>query len=103
MEVDLPPLAQYLDRKKYSPQYGDYVVWSGWITTWHGVVTNFDPESNEISIVFSGVPYLLFNFTDEEQESETKKVKLSKIRTSSNGTFAIQRQNQNPPSAVWYI
>jgi hypothetical protein len=103
MQVDLPPLAQYKSRKEYSPEYGDYVVWSGWITTWHGVVTNFDANAQELSLVWAGVPFLLFTMDEETQKRETKKLKLDDLRNAGNGKFAIQRLDKTHNVVIWYI
>lgn len=100
---ELPPLAQYRGRNEYVPQYGDYIVQSNWISTWHGVVTYYDEITDEIHIIFAGVPYLLFTMTDQEQKKETKIIKLSEIRTAANGKFAIQQHDAAQNAIIWYI
>jgi hypothetical protein len=86
------------------PSYGDYFVWSKWFTTWHGLVTDYNPRTDEISIVVSGVPFLLFTMPESQQEKETIKVKLANVRQASNGKFAILQQDKDSQNAnVWYI
>ncbi len=103
MQNNLPPLAQYMDIGKYSPNYGDFVVWTGWITTWCGVVANYDDETKEVSIIFSCLPYLLFNFTDGEMEKHTKKLPLSQLQASSRGTFAVHQHDYTRNIGLWFI
>ena len=100
---DLPPLAQYRPRSQYVPQYGDYVVWSKWFTCWHGVVKFFDDRSDELHIIFAGVPFLLFTMTEAEQEKDTTKIKLSELRGAKNGKFAILQHDHQANANIWYI
>jgi hypothetical protein len=103
MRLDLPPLAQYKPRSEYVPQYGDYIVFSKWFSTWHGLVTNYDANNGELYIVFAGVPFLLFTMQDAELEKETKKIKLSDIKGAANGKYAILQHNQPRNAIIWYI
>jgi hypothetical protein len=103
MKMDLPPLAQFKPRSEYRPQYGDYFVWSGWFSTWHGVVINYDQAEDEISVIFSGVPFLLFTMDEAAQKKDTKKLKLDKVRKAGNGKFAIQRHDEAQNARIWYI
>lgn len=100
---DLPPLAQYRSLAEYIPHYGDYIVWAGLITTWHGVVTNYDEETGELAIIFAGLPFLLFTMKEHEQEREIRKIKLSKIQAASHGTFAIHKHDYTRNATVWFI
>lgn len=106
MKLDLPPLAQYKPRNEYKPQYGDYFVWSGWFSTWHGTVVGHDQNTDEVSIIFAGVPFLLFTIdlaNEDVVEKETKKLLLGKIRKAGNGKFAIQRHDEVQNAIIWYI
>lgn len=78
-------------------------MWSGLVTTWHGVVTNFDPEKSELYIIFSGLPMLLFTMNDKEQEKETKKIPLSQITGSAPGKFAVLQHDFANNANIWYI
>lgn len=100
---DLPPLAHYQATKDYIPTYGDYIIWTGWLTTWHGVVTEFDGETGELSVIFSGIPYLLFTLTEHEMQKETRKLKLADIQAASHGTFAIQKHDYTRNATIWFI
>lgn len=103
-KADLPPLAHYRPLNSYTPQYGDYFVWSRWFSTWHGVVKFYDKDTGELQVIFAGVPFLLFTMTDEEQEAETYKIKLLEIRSAKQGKYAIQQQDQQAANAgIWYI
>lgn len=96
-----PPLAQYKARSEYVPKYGDYIVWSKWFSTWHGFVVNYDKSSDEVHAVFAGVPFLLLTMEESDHETETVKIKLSKLRSAPNGKFAIQTMEGQTP--VWFI
>lgn len=102
-KVDLPPLVYYRHRSSYIPQYGDYVVWSRWFSTWHGVVKNYNNDSRELYVIFAGIPFLLFTMKEREQESETYIIKLSDIHNARNGKYAIQQQDKDTRTNIWYI
>ena len=64
-KVEPPPLANFVSIADYVPQYGDYVVWCKWFTTWHGIVADFDVNKNEVDIIFEGTPEkMLLNKTN---------------------------------------
>jgi hypothetical protein len=101
--TELPPLAYHRPRDVYKPQYGDYVIWSKWFSCWHGIVKHFDEETGELHIIFGGVPFILFTMSEQQQEAETVKIKLSEIRSAKNGKFAIQQQDRQANQGIWYI
>lgn len=78
-------------------------MWSGILTTWHGIVTNYDKNTGEIYIIFSGLPMLLFTMTDSEQIKETKKLKLSDLVGSSPGKFSAMQHDFKNNAIIWYI
>lgn len=98
---ELPPLAQFRPRVQYVPQYGDYVIWSRWFSCWHGVVKFYDEQTGDIHVIFAGVPFILFTMNDQEQDKETKKIKLSELRGAKNGKFAILQHDSQ--ASIWYI
>jgi len=100
---NLPPLAQYKSRSEYKPQYGDYLVWSKWFTTWHGLVVDYDQTTNELFVVMAGIPYLLFTMQSTEFERETVKIKLTDIKRAPNGKYAIQHHDQSQNAIIWFI
>lgn len=100
---ELPPLAQYRAIKDYYPAYGDYIVWSGILTTWHGIVTNYDKNTNELYVIFSGLPILLFTMDGVEQIKETKKITLSKLTGSAPGKFSAMQHDFKNNAIIWYI
>jgi len=100
---ELPPLAQYKSLDEYSPAYSDYVVWSGWITTWHGTVVNYDKDTDELHIIFSSIPFLLFTMSDEEMKKETRKISMGKIKSAPKGIWAIQQHDYTKNASIWYI
>ena len=102
-QQSLPPLAQYRSRNEYTPQYGDYFVWSKWFTTWHGLVVDHDKTTDEVHILVAGIPYLLFTMDETEYEKETIKIKLSEIKRARNGKYAIQHHSQTQNATIWYI
>jgi hypothetical protein len=96
-------LALYKSLSDYIPSYGDYIVWSRWLTTWHGIISNYDPNTDDLYIIFAGVPFLLFTMAEEEQKKETKKIKLAKIKNATQGNWAIQQHHQAHNTVIWYI
>jgi hypothetical protein len=103
MKTEMPPLAVYRNISDYAPAYGDFVVWSGWFVTWHGVVTQYDNNKEEISIIFSTLPFLLFTMGSDQQSKELKTLQLTKIRNSPNGVFAICQHDYKNNVTIWYI
>ncbi len=100
---DLPPLAHYKDIAEYVPHYGDVVVWSGWFNSWYGVVTDFDAETGDLSVVFGGLPSLLFTMKDHEMQKETRKITLAKIQAASHGTFAVHQHDFTRNISLWFV
>ena len=97
-------LAQYKSRSEYKPLYGDYFIWCKWFTTWHGLVVDYNPRTDEISIVVSGVPFLLFTMPDTAQPKETIKVRLANVKQAHNGKFTILQQDKDAQHAnIWFI
>jgi hypothetical protein len=103
MKVDEPILVQYKSIVDYVPQYGDFIVRAGWINSNIGVVSNFDNKKDELYIIFSSLPLLLFTMNDAEQERNTETIKLSNIKNASKGKWAIQQHNKAHNAIVWYI
>lgn len=100
---DTTVLAQYKLRADYKPLHGDYIVWSGWITTWHGFVSAYDAKTDELLVIFAGVPYLLLTMDLTAQDRETRRLKLSEIKDAVNGKFAIQQFDPRQNTIIWYI
>lgn len=101
-KADMPPLAQFRKLEFYTPQYGDYFVWSKWFSTWHGIVKFHDLKKDELHIIFAGVPFLLFIMTDKEQDAETYKINLAEIKNAKQGKYAVQ-QSDKQGATIWYI
>ena len=99
----MPVLAQYKPRVEYVPCYGDYVVWARWFSTWHGLVVNYDRDTDELHVLMAGVPYLLFTMAETNFERETVRLKLSEIKQARNGKYAIQHHDQAQNAIIWYI
>lgn len=99
--MENPPLAQFKPLSEYKPRYGDYFIWSRWFSTWHGIVSNYDDKTNKVSVIFAGVPYLLFTMDESDQERETRTLKLSDIVNAPNGKYAIQTVEGS--ISIWYI
>lgn len=100
---DLPPLAQYKDLAEYTPHYGDTIVWSGWFSSWFGVVNDFDAETGELSVIFAGLPFLLFTMKEHEMKKELRKLALSKIQGAPHGTFAVHQHDYTRNTSLWFI
>jgi len=81
----------------WEPRHLDVVIWHGWFTHWFGIV--LEVNRGEISIVKSGLPFLLFQFNDYEMENKKNRIDLptSMIRNSRGGEYAVLSNN------IWYI
>lgn len=100
-EIAPPPLVQYCDIHTYTPKYGDYVIWSKWFTTWHGVVIASDDDN--VSVIFGGLPRLLFTMDPANFEKNTFKIPLGDLRDSVPGKWAIMRHDEQSNSNVWFV
>jgi hypothetical protein len=103
MKLDTSALAHYRPLTDYAPAYGDYIVWSGWWTTWHGIVSNYDVKTGEIYVIFSGIPFLLLTMSDEQQRVDTRVINITKIKNASQGKWAIQQHDRIRNAVIWYI
>lgn len=101
--VSLPPLANYADLRKYTPAYGDYLIWSKWFTTWHGFIVDFDARTAEVSVIFAGLPILLVTMSEEEQKKETRKIKLGELTNATKGKYAVLRHDEKNNVNIWYV
>jgi hypothetical protein len=101
--VEPPPLAMYRQISDYVPSHGDFIVWSGWITTWHCVVAEIDSDLQSVGIICANMPLSLFTMSDSEQQREIKYVELSKIRKSTPGSFAAMHHDRKQNAVIWYI
>ena len=101
--VELPPLAHYKPVGDYVPCFGDFAIWSGWFTTWHGVVSSFDQSSSVLTIIFGGTPKLLFTLTPEEQKVETSTVTLTQVRYGWRGSWAFLKHDRERNTNIWYV
>jgi hypothetical protein len=97
------PLAHYRGLDRYVPKFGDFVVWSGWFSQWHGVVNGFNLDLQEVDIIFSVTPFVLLTLDPEEIKRETHKVKISKIRSASKGSWAIMQHDTDQNTNIWYV
>ncbi len=66
-------------------------------------MTNYDKQTNEVYIIFSGLPLLLFTMTEKEQEKETKKLPLDQITGSAPGKFSVMQHDFANNANIWYI
>ena len=102
-KIENPNLAQWTTLSDYTPTYGDYVVWSGWMTSWHGFVVAYDVKDSTVSIIFEGLPFLLLTASSDSYEKLTRKINLDKIKNATRGTWSIQRHDYTRNTNVWYI
>lgn len=101
MKVDGLALAHYGPLVKYRPRVGDFIVWTGWLRTWYGLVSSIDGAV--VSVVFETIPVLLFTLTPAEQQSNTRSLQLQKIIGARCGTFAVCQHDRQGGVAVWYV
>ncbi len=97
-------LASYNSLNNYMPRPGDYIIWSGWWSTWHGIVSRFDPTDEIVSVIFANLPAILFRMGSKEQTKETFHLDLDKIRTPTFLTsFAVHQYDKQRNSSIWYV
>lgn len=101
VKLELPPLASFRPLSKYQPAIGDFVIWAGFFRTWYGVVSLFD--ATHLTIVFESLPILLFTLMPEEQNKNTKKITIDKVRSGISGSFTIMQHAADHNTIIWYV
>jgi len=89
------PLIEHNSIKYYRPSLGDFIIKHGYISNEYGVISGINETNQSIRVITSGMPLLLFNLDQEEQEKNSKTIKISKI-INSKATYTICQQN------IWY-
>jgi len=100
LDTKTPMLAEYTSIGDYMPEYGDMVIWAGWISQWNGFVVGYDPVSTKVEIIFSSLMLTLLTMSDVEQKRETKHIELHKIKNSTGGEWSVMRSTKG---VVWYV
>ncbi len=91
----------YREIGSYQPRVGDFVIWSGWFTSWHGIVTGVDQKAGTFKAVFATLMSNLANLEQDEICKETREIGLSKVRKSWAGAWSamtVERSEQ-----IWYV
>jgi len=101
--VEAPPLARYLAMNKYTPEFGDFIIWAGWFKTWYGIVCNIDASGQAITVIWEALPMLLLTLTDEEQRANSQSLMLGDIITAKPGKFAVMKHDAQHNTPIWYI
>lgn len=83
----------------WSPRHGDYLIWSGWFSTWYGVLIDH-PTSDECVFTVAGLPLLL---VDSSRSKAVCRLSTDEIRSSRSGRFAIIRQSYDTQVPIWYV
>lgn len=102
-KVGATSLAQYADRGSYQPRIGDFLVWSGWLSTSYGVVDGISSSGDVLHAIFEGLPVLLFTIAPDQRDRHRKDIKVSDIRESRPGSWAILQHDHQHNSQVWYV
>lgn len=88
-------LARCENISKYVPKVSDFIVWHGFIKRWYGVVT--DVTQSEVVIITENLPKLLFTIPEDERLKRSKRIPISKIRSSRGGEWHVLQ------NGVWYF
>lgn len=99
-DVTPPPLAQFMPVSNYNPRYGDFVVWSGWVRSWFGVVSNVS-KNGQVTVIFEGTPALLFTMTQQEMQQNSKVFDIGALRTKRCGSLVFNQHHDG--SSIWYV
>lgn len=113
MQVD-SSLAYYAPIGKYLPTKGDFIInvrfrpWGlfigdGLYQTRYGVVDGFEPNSMNVSVLFDGLPSLLFTMDESEYDSRRVKIPLGKMRNAAKGTWAVMKHDKQHNVPIWYV
>jgi len=99
MQVDL---AHHSSLQRWQPKVGDFLIWHGWFQHWFGVICNVSPSS-EITIIYKGMPVLLFALTQSEYEKNKRTIHLSDVVNNSfwKGKYAAISSTNG--TIIWYV
>ena len=65
------------------------ILWTGWLSCWVGVVVDHDPKRDVLSVIFGGLPILLFTMSDGRRAQRTcPRLRLAKHQGRQNGVFS---------------
>lgn len=101
--MELPPLANYLDLVQYIPSYGDIIQWAGWFSCWTGVVTDYNDKTGNLTVIFGGIPFLLFTMDAKEHLQNTITLSLSTIRRARPGIYSVIQHDKERNANIWYV
>jgi hypothetical protein len=97
-------LARFRRLSQWAPKVGDFVIWTGWIRRWYGVVstTRNSPSLSGISvpivrIIRDGLPKLLFTMPEDEYDKNSIEIAASRILNSRGGEYCVLS------NGVWYV
>ena len=99
--IEAPPLAIYKSIADYMPNYADFVIWSGWLRTWYGLVTDYDASKGQVAITIEGTPRLLVTMHEDEVRDNIMVFQLSDIRQMKRGRWYIQQKHG--AQYIWYV
>lgn len=91
------PLAQY------TPDIGDFIIWSGWFTTWYGVIAAIGSTGRKLHVIFESLPMILFTLTDEEQQQASKEITVDTIIGARAGSMAVMKHDAQHNTTIWYV
>lgn len=97
---DFKPACHTSSILTYTPIYGDYLIWSGWFSTWHGFLIDFKQPSRCVFMV-AGLPLFLVNQSGIGKSIKT--LDLEQIRNSKAGMFAVIRHSNEHQFPTWFV
>lgn len=90
-------LARFKPISAYNPRIGDFIIYHGWFWThWFAIVNAVDASLDEVSLIKSGLPAILFNMSEEGMMKNTLNVKISRVKESRGGEYCVLQND------VWY-
>jgi len=90
-------LARFKPISQYRPRIGDFVIYHGWFWThWFGTINAVGEPTDDVSLIKSGLPALLFNMPEEEMQKNTIRLKISRIQRSAGGEYCVLQ------NGIWY-
>jgi len=96
-----PDLAHYRSIADYVPMFSDFVIWHRLLTVKYGIVNNYDPNTQLISIIFESTPRLLVTQREEEIIDNTYVVPLKALRNRERGTWYVVQKVKN--NSIYYV
>lgn len=89
-------LAKFKPLHIWTPKLSDFLIYHGLIfSKWYGIINGIN--GGKITIIYSGLPILLFTMDQDEMSKKTLSIFSDKVKKSAPGKYSVLQDG------IWYI